>query len=132
MSPFKTETQLFPYQFCVKFDAFSIFTGYVFGCNRNTTFSLSVLRQWRHNFFPIRFASNLTLSAYLLGMFLVATETQLFPYPFCVKFATKNIPSKYAESVKFDAKRIGKKSQLFPYPFCVKFTTFSLSVLRQI
>ena len=28
----------------------------------------------RHNFFPGRFASNLMLSAYLLGMFLVATE----------------------------------------------------------
>ena len=28
----------------------------------------------RHNFFPICFASNLMLSAYLLGMFLVETQ----------------------------------------------------------
>ena len=29
---------------------------------------------WRHNFFPSHFVSNLMLSAYLLGMFLVATQ----------------------------------------------------------
>ena len=30
-SAVETETQLFPQPFCVKFDAFSAFTGYVFG-----------------------------------------------------------------------------------------------------
>ena len=29
-------------------------------------------------------------------------------------FATKNLPSKYAESIKFDAKRLGKKLCLRP------------------
>ena len=31
-SAFRTETQHFPKPFCVQFDAFSVFTGYVFGC----------------------------------------------------------------------------------------------------
>ena len=32
---FRTETQLLPQPFCVKFDAFSVFTGYVFGCKHS-------------------------------------------------------------------------------------------------
>ena len=34
-SAFRTETQLFPYPFCVKFDAVSVFTGYGFGCKHS-------------------------------------------------------------------------------------------------
>ena len=34
-SAFMTVTQLFPYPFCVKFDAFTVFTGYVLGCKHS-------------------------------------------------------------------------------------------------